>query len=143
MESGSPHDSQTDDKKYKEQDAGHFKYYLGKIIGNYKIVSHLGDGTFGRAFKCLSLQNQTYFAVKVIRAVKRYNSSAKVEIKILKDVRDKGGCKHNIVHLEESFVHEERVKNEKTVQACLVFETLGKSLYEFIKGNKYYGFALH
>lgn len=25
---------------------------------------------------------------------------------------------------------------------CLVFETLGKSLYEFIKANKYYGFSL-
>ena len=25
---------------------------------------------------------------------------------------------------------------------CLVFETLGKSLYEFIKANKYYGYSL-
>ena len=25
----------------------------------------------------------------------------------------------------------------------MVFETLGKSLYEFIKGNRYYGFALY
>jgi serine/threonine protein kinase len=24
-----------------------------------------------------------------------------------------------------------------------VFETLGKSLYEFIKGNKYFGFGIH
>ena len=57
-DSGSANNSQMDDKNnYKEQDAGHFKYHLGKIIGNYKIVSHLGDGTFGRAFKCLYLKN--------------------------------------------------------------------------------------
>jgi dual-specificity kinase len=68
-------------------------------------VSHLGDGTFGRTLKCQNLRDNCYYAVKIIRAVKRYNSSAKIEIKILEDVRSKGGNHHNLVHLIESFTH--------------------------------------
>jgi len=70
--------------------------------------------------------------------VKRYNSSAKIEIRILNDLRQKGGADQNLVLLNESFLH----KEGEAEHMCLVFETLGKSLYEFIKGNKYYGFSL-
>lgn len=39
--------------KDREQDAGHFEYEIGQILGNrYKIIGHLGDGTFGRTLKC-------------------------------------------------------------------------------------------
>ena len=56
----------------------------------------------------------------------------------------------------ESFTHREHKEYVRDVQGyddhrysiesehtCMVFETLGKSLYEFIKGNRYYGFALY
>ena len=87
-------------------------------------MSRLGDGTLGRTLKCQSSRDQQYYAVKIIRAVKRYNSSAKIEIKILNDVRNKGGASQNLVLMHESFIHKEN-GNEHT---CLVFETLGKSL---------------
>jgi dual-specificity kinase len=76
--------------------------------------------------------------VKVIRAVKRYNVSAKVEVNILSDIMDKGGAKYGIVHLKEYFMHTEK----EGEHMCLVFETLGKSLYDFIKMNGYRGYAL-
>lgn len=101
-------------------------------------MSHLGDGTFGRTLKCQNVKDNHYYAVKIIRAVKRYNQSAQIEIKILEDLRNKGGDKFNLVLLHEHFMHYED-RNEHT---CLVFEPLGKSLFEFIKGNKYYGFQL-
>jgi len=43
-----------------------------------------------------------------------------------------------LVLLYESFIH----KEGDAEHTCLVFETLGKSLYEFVKSNKYYGFSL-
>jgi hypothetical protein len=66
----------------------------------------------------------------------------------LNDVKEKGGNHHNLVHLNESFIFYDKndnpnIKNEENIHTCLVFETLGKSLYEYIKGNKYYGFSLH
>jgi dual-specificity kinase len=108
------------------------------MIGNYKIIGFLGDGTFGRCLKVENVKNEQHYALKIIRAVKRYNASAKIETKILNDVRDKGGAENHLVLLHESFMH----KEGNAEHTCLVFETMGKSLYEFVKGNKYYGFSL-
>ncbi len=47
----------------------------------------------------------------------------------------KGGSEHGIVHLKEYFNFVDREGDHM----CLVFETLGKSLYDFIKMNKYKG----
>lgn len=102
----------SDGGAHREQDAGHFEYKIDDKIGNYKVVSHLGDGTFGRTLKCQNLRDQSYYAIKVIRAVKRYNQSAKIEIKILNDVRNKGGANNNLVLLHESFTHKSEDGNE-------------------------------
>jgi dual-specificity kinase len=128
----------SDGAAYRDDDPGHYNYKQGNMLSSYQIVNHLGDGTFGRTLKGQNIKDQQYYAVKIIRAVKRYNSSAKIEIKILNDIRNKGGDKHNIVLMHESFMHQEN-NDEHT---CLVFEPLGKSLFDFIKSNKYYGFGL-
>jgi hypothetical protein len=65
-------------------------------------------------------------AVKVVRAVERYTDSAKIEAKILCDIKKEGGCQNFIVDLKDFFTHSEgNVSN-----TCLVFEPLGKSLYD-------------
>jgi len=68
--------------------------------------------------------------------VKRYNESAEIEAKILNDIKEKGGANQGIVYLHEYFKFHEPRDGE---HACLVFETLGKSLYDFIKNNNYKG----
>lgn len=73
--------------------------------------------------------------LQVIRAVKRYNESAKIEADILADIAKKGGADHGIVYLKEYFTH----KDKEGEHMCLVFETLAQSLYDFIKANKYKG----
>lgn len=70
--------------------------------------------------------------------MKRYNESAKVEVDILSDIMDKGGSALGVVHLKEYFIHSDKEGDHM----CLVFETLGKSLYDFVKINKYKGYAL-
>jgi dual-specificity kinase len=77
-------------------------------------------------------------SLQVIRAVKRYNESAKIEADILMDINNKGGANQGIVMLKQYFYH----KDKDGSHMCLVFETLGKSLYDFIKGNKYKGMKL-
>ena len=94
------------------------------------MLGHLGDGTFGRALRCQPLDNEEEVAVKVVRAVDRYTSSAKIEAKILFDIKSKGGSSKNIVELKDTFIHEEK-------NTCLVFELSGRSLYDFIKANCY------
>jgi dual-specificity kinase len=80
---------------------------------SYKVVGHLGDGTFGRALKCFNqIDNQDY-AVKVIRAVERYTESARIEIDILNDMKKQGGCQQGIVYLKEWFIYEDTENLEK------------------------------
>ena len=73
-------------------------------------------------------------AIKVVRAVERYAHSAKIESNILTDIKNKGGCQNYIVELQDYFIHTSPNKVQNT---CLVFEPLGKSLYDFIKENSY------
>jgi serine/threonine protein kinase len=107
-------------------------------------MDHLGDGTFGRTLLCQKIgeaseDERSNYAVKIIRCVRRYNQSAQYEVSILKDIVKRGGTSEHLVHLYEQFEHEDPQGKR---HMCLVFETLGKSLYEFVKANKYYGFAL-
>lgn len=64
--------------------------------------------------------------------------SAKVEVDILSDIMEKGGAMFGVVHMKEYFIHSDK----EGEHMCLVFETLGKSLYDFVKLNKYKGYAL-
>ena len=68
--------------------------------------------------------------------MKRYNESAMIEADILNDIKNKGGAENGIVYLHELIKFKEPKDGE---HICLAFETLGKSLYDFIKANNYKG----
>lgn len=59
-----------------------------------------------------------------------------IEASILDDVRENGGMQKGIVYMHQKFVYKEPRDGE---HVSLVFETLGKSLYDFIKENGYKG----
>ena len=80
--------------------------------------------------------------MKVIRAVPRYTESAKVEASILSDLKRHGGCNRGIVYLRETFMNKSNQSYGSVSNMCLVFEPLGKSLYDFIKENAYMGFEI-
>jgi len=85
----------SDDGVDRSKDAGHFEWNTKMCLGSdnrYEVVSHLGDGTFGRALKCRDKKTGDDVAVKIVRAVSRYAESAKIEANILKDLKSKGGC---------------------------------------------------
>ena len=110
----------------------------------YKVLGHLGDGTFGRTLQCLEMRENRVYAVKVIRAVPRYVQSAKTEAQILKELQEQGGCERGIVYLKEWFTHHsyDAKTKQHSANMCLVFEPLGKSLYDFIKDNNFKGFDI-
>lgn len=102
--------------------------------GRYNLVKLLGDGTFGRVVLAQDQHSNRTVAIKIIRDVKRYMDNAKIEADILKDIRKadpqgSSGC----ALMYETFTHEQRF-------FCLVFEPLGASLYDFLKGNSFRGF---
>lgn len=69
---------------------GHLIYHTGDILQNrYKILSNLGEGTFGRVVKVKDSVMDTTMALKIIKNVEKYREAAKLEINALEKLADK------------------------------------------------------
>jgi len=105
--------------------------------GRYKVLGIAGQGTFGTVLDVFDTKHRERVVLKVVRSVKRYLDAAYVEIDILEKLRradpDKGSL---VVRLYGSFTT--YISQRKHV--CICFERLGRSLYDFIKKNRYRGF---
>jgi len=144
----------------RDDSFGHFKGGPGAVInGRYKLVKDVGLGTFGRVVQAIDLnlardvtrderQNhrdrkdrkakikmEDSVAIKIVRNVKRYHESALIEADILKDVNSRGGRGQSLCGvLLRQF--------DFNGHCCLVFECLGRSLYDFMKVHGFKAFPL-
>ncbi|KAI9191289.1 hypothetical protein LWI28_006466 [Acer negundo] len=114
---------------------GHYVYNLGEnLTTRYKILSKMGEGTFGQVLECWDRQTREYVAIKVIRSIRKYRDAAMIEIDVLQHLakNDKGcsGC----VQIRNWFDYRNHI--------CIVFEKLGPSLFDFLKRNKYCPFPV-
>ena len=75
-------------------------------------------------------------AIKIVRNVKRYYESAIIEADIIKDVNRRGrrGRTHCSILYDTFSFHG---------HYCMVLESLGPSLYDFLKGQKYHPFPIY
>ena len=136
---------------------GHFWGGPGTIVADtYRVERELGVGTFGRVVECLDLtksrasggdrdhrqqqdEGNHLVAIKMVRKVKRYYESALIEADIVSDVNRRGGPRgrgtsHFAVMYDAFNFHG---------HYCLVFESLGPSLYDYLKRNKYQPFPMN
>jgi len=124
-----------------QDEEGSVKFHPGDYIRDkrYKILSVAGKGTFGTVLEVYDYKHGEKIALKVVRSVKRYLEAAYVEVDILDKIRkaDRGQSSMCVRLLGAFTTH---IRSQKHV--CIAFERLGKSVYEFIKGNKYRGFLL-
>ena len=122
---------------------GHFKGREGTVIADrYKIMGEVGVGTFGRVVECLDLKHSRsnrrdrqdkVVAIKIVRNIKRYYESALIEADIVEDVNRRGG--RGVSHCAVMY-------NAFSFSGhyCMVFESLGPSLYDFLKRQNYQPF---
>jgi len=126
------------------------------MIGHrYRVLRDVGMGTFGRVVQCEDLgkksvphyhdrqdhshpnENRTV-AIKIVRNVRRYHESALIEADI---------CER--VHREQSRQNKDlcaRMLDRFSLPSqhyCLVFECLGRSLYDFLKMHDYRAFPMY
>ncbi|OLY84740.1 Dual specificity protein kinase lkh1 [Smittium mucronatum] len=115
---------------------GHFIAHYNQILGSrYVIKELLGQGTFGKVLKCLDIVSQKLVAVKVIKSIHKYRVAAGMEIKILQTVKSNDPKNiYKCIPINDSFDFEDHV--------CMVFDLLGSSLYDFLKGNLFQPFPL-
>ena len=115
-------------------DPPHFVWYPGQLINDrYRVRKLLGDGTFGRVLQVEDTQQfDQVYALKVIRPVSRYVSSAKYEAEILEFLaKSKAFNESHVVKLVEHFDYGDHY--------CLVYELLGPTLYDVVRANHYKG----
>ncbi|KAF2286928.1 hypothetical protein GH714_035548 [Hevea brasiliensis] len=63
---------------------GHYVFNLGEnLTPRYKILSKMGEGTFGRVLECWDRQTREYVAIKVVRSISKYRDAAMIEVDIL------------------------------------------------------------
>jgi dual-specificity kinase/CDC-like kinase len=111
-------------------------------------------GTFGRVVQAIDLERhpdgnidrvmdrkqkvivEDTVAIKIVRDVKRYHESAMIEADILKDVNRRGGRGQSLCAV---------LLNQFDMKGhfCLVFECLGRSLYDFMKTHGFKPFPLY
>lgn len=116
---------------------GHFQGRPGEWIQDrYRIIRQVGLGTFGRVLECRDRRfRDELVAIKVVRDIQRYKDSARIEADIVGEVNRRGGRGvSHIVRLFGSFTFGNHF--------CLAFESLGPSLYDFMKEHNYQPFPM-
>ncbi|CAE7184617.1 unnamed protein product [Rhizoctonia solani] len=134
-----PQSTVCDDKE------GHYIIKQDDIIHNrYRVVRLLGQGTFGKVVEAIDMAHPLYsangtrahlrhnndyppnagrVAIKIIRAVPKYRDASKIEIRVLKRLKE------NCIHYLETFDHRNHI--------CIVTQLLGQCLYDFLKENQF------
>jgi len=124
------------DSVVQDDEEGHLVYKVGDVLQNrYKIMSELGEGTFGKVVKCEDLQKGTILAIKIIKNVKKYRDAAKLEINVLSKLAKYDPKGENLcVEMYDWFDYHGH--------KCIAFELLGKSVFDFLKDNNYSAYPL-
>lgn len=118
------------------------------VANRYRILRDVGLGTFGRVVEAVDLKRARRsssrrgrdnvgprVAIKIVRDVKRYCDSALIEADIVEDVNRRGGRGTALCAMMfDSFTWKSHY--------CLVFESLGPSLYDFMKRHDYQPFPM-
>ncbi len=76
---------------HQNMEEGHFYVVLGEDIdvstGRFKILSLLGEGTFGKVVEAWDRKRKEYCAVKIVRNIPKYTRDAEYEIRFMERIR--------------------------------------------------------
>ena len=103
-----------------DDDRGDYKAVFNDHIGyRYEVVSLLGKGSFGQAFKSYDHKKNRYVALKIIRNKKRFHHQATVEVKILKHLKDNDvNDNNNIVRMYDYFIFRKHLVSQNLMFNC-------------------------
>ena len=136
------HPDEMDSVSTQEDKAGHFQGDAGTLLlDRYLITRNLGFGTFGKVVACTDMQGQykRELAIKIIRDDQNMIESAHIEATILQQVNANSDSRGTALCVE-MFGHFLYLEGR---HFCLVFESLGWSLYDFMKHHKFQPFPLY
>ncbi|XP_077213017.1 serine/threonine-protein kinase AFC1-like [Tasmannia lanceolata] len=114
---------------------GHYTYALGEnLTPRYRILSKMGEGTFGQVLECWDLEKREVVAIKIVRSIHKYREAAMIEIDVLQRLAKHDPSGIRCVQIRNWFDYRNHI--------CIVFEKLGPSLYDFLRKNSYRSFPI-
>ncbi|KAM3827965.1 dual specificity protein kinase CLK3 isoform 1-T1 [Vipera latastei] len=124
-------------RSVEDDKEGHLVCRIGDWLQErYEIVGSLGEGTFGKVVECVDhARGKSLVALKIIRNVGKYREAARLEINVLKKIKEKEkDSKHLCVLMSDWFNFHGHM--------CIAFELLGKNTFEFLKENNFQPYPL-
>lgn len=111
-------------------------YRNGDVLDNrYEVTKTIGQGTFGKVVACRDRIRGKKVAVKIIKNIEKYRVAAKIEIRVLRHIRDGAESGADLcVKLLDWFDYYGHI--------CLTFDLLGLSVFDFLKENGYHPYPL-
>ncbi|EAN88562.1 putative kinetoplastid kinetochore protein 19 [Trypanosoma cruzi] len=114
----------------QSREEGHFYVVLGEDIDvstqRFKILSMLGEGTFGKVVEAWDRKRKEYCAVKIVRNVPKYTRDAKIEIQFMEKVRQADADdRFSLMKIQRYFQNE-------TGHMCIVMPKYGPCLLDWI-----------
>lgn len=76
---------------------GHYVFAIGEnLTPRYRILSKMGEGTFGQVLECLDNEKKEVVAIKIVRSIHKYREAAMIEIDVLQRLarHDVGGTRY-------------------------------------------------
>ncbi|XP_044721219.1 kinase [Hirsutella rhossiliensis] len=127
------HLHQKDVSKVDDDDGHYIVIPDAKLTEKYEINRLLGQGTFGKVVEARDRARNKAVAVKIIRSVQKYRDASRIELRVLatlkaNDERNRNQC----IHLRDCFDYRGHI--------CIVTDLLGKSVFDFLKGNSFVPF---
>eukprot|EP00796_Vickermania_ingenoplastis_P000621 gene623-343_t len=115
---------------HQNMEEGHFYVVLGEDIDvstqRFKILSLLGEGTFGKVVEAWDRKRKEYCAVKIVRNVPKYVRDAKIEIKFMETVRTNDTAdRYPIMKILRYFLNDQG-------HMCIVMPKYGPCLLDWI-----------
>uniref|UniRef100_I3MLY7 dual-specificity kinase n=1 Tax=Ictidomys tridecemlineatus TaxID=43179 RepID=I3MLY7_ICTTR len=135
--SRSQQSSKRSSRSVEDDKEGHLVCRIGDWLQErYEIVGNLGEGTFGKVVECLDhARGKSQVALKIIRNVGKYREAARLEINVLKKIKEKDKeNKFLCVLMSDWFNFHGHM--------CIAFELLGKNTFEFLKENNFQPYPL-
>ncbi|CAN1275067.1 Serine/threonine-protein kinase AFC1 [Linum perenne] len=114
---------------------GHYVFAIGdSLTPRYKILSKMGEGTFGQVLECFDNEKREGVAIKIVRSIPKYREAAMIEIDVLQRLARHDVGDRRCVQIRNWFDYRNHI--------CIVFEKLGPSLYDFLRKNNYRSFPI-
>ena len=103
------------------------------------MIKPISEGTFGRVFKVININNKKEFALKIISFIGNNALNEQEGINVYKKMINSNNDK-NIIRKEYCVnIYDEFIFNKATNKYYgIVFELLDKSLYNYIVDNNYH-----